>query len=147
MSKPVYDEYNTVMGPVEAVRVTRENIRDVARWCGGEVKEYAILDTPEPELYIALTASNTHLKVVDEKADIGEWVVEVVDDEPRRFVYADKLFLGRIRDAPRLNLTAAARLIREAMAYQEQITSRGGTLQEGYSVADFAAMQIEKLFE
>jgi hypothetical protein len=108
------------------------------------VKEYANIDVPEPQLYISLTASNTHHKVVDDRADIGEWIVEVLEGGPRRFVYADKLF-PKLLQNPGFKREEVTQLIKTAMTYQDMITSRGGEIEEGYSTAEFVALQIERL--
>jgi hypothetical protein len=70
---------------VEAVRVTEENIREVANWCGGTVAKSL---TDYPKLYISLDTVhyNKHRQT---KANIGDWII-LVDEEFKH--YRDKSF-------------------------------------------------------
>jgi hypothetical protein len=70
---------------VEAVRVTEENIREVANWCGGTVAKSL---TDYPKLYVCLDTVhyNKHRQT---KAFVGDWIIHV-DDEFKH--YRDKSF-------------------------------------------------------
>lgn len=144
MSNSVFDEYLTVLGPVQAARVKFDNIHEVCRETNGSVVDVTPLDAPDPVLQIKLTAFNNHDEVYEDTADIGEWVV--IGESGHISVYSDKRFL-KLLEIPTLNRQASIDLVKQAMAYQEVITIRGGELTEGYSTAEFVVMQIENLFK
>lgn len=101
-SRSVADKYNTVLGPVEAVRVTERNIHDVAFWCGGLKVTRPLLDAPYPVNCIVVNVIDRRLQPVQENAFVGDWIVkeETEDGRIRQAVYADQLFLKLITDAP-----------------------------------------------
>lgn len=148
MSEFVFEEYNTVLGRVDAIRVTDKNIRSVARYCDGDVHEYPDLDAPEPVSYITLIVLDRHLRSMEDKADIGEWVVVEKHNGGHFGVYADKLFLGMVRDmvAEDAKHDSLARILTQLMEYQDFVTSKGGTTEETASAAELAALQIAHLF-
>jgi hypothetical protein len=144
VSKNVFDEYNTVFGRVDAVRVSNQNMTEVAAWCGGEVRIFPVLDTPEPECYIALTSTNTHLRSELDRAEVGEWIVENKDGDPRRIVWADKLFLSLLTDRvlDEEKHDRVSKILAQLMEYQDYVTGKGGGTEETVSAAELAALQI-----
>ena len=67
--------------PVDAIRVTDENIRQVAAWCQGEVKVYfgatnRIFDEDAGKRYIELSVSHPTGRR-KAKAFAGDWIVAV----------------------------------------------------------------------
>jgi hypothetical protein len=135
----------TAMGPVKAVRVSLGNIHIVAKEVNGEVLMDIPQGDPEIHSHISLKTFDRHGCVEDDTAHIGEWVVVKEYDGGHFAVYSDKLFLARIRDKSEFKREEVTQLIKTAMTYQDMITSRGGEIEEGYSTAEFVALQIERL--
>lgn len=57
--------------PVKAVRITRQNIDQVAEWCGGTICKSL---NDNPQLYIALEKTEYN-KIRISRAYIGDWVL------------------------------------------------------------------------
>lgn len=145
----VADRYNTILGPVLAVRVKEENLAAVAAWCtDGTVCTEPTLDAPDEVRYISLVARNNHDRLIADRAEIGEWVVQGTDGQFT--VYEDKRFLKLIVDKDVkirnvLDLEGITKLVTQAMEYQDHVTQRGGGVEETADVAEFVALQISKL--
>ncbi len=150
MNKPVADEYNTSFGQVLAVRVTEENADNVALWCNGQVIKYDPLDAPETLIYVKLKTHDRHLRVIEDTANPGEWVV-MSPSNGHYAVYADKLFLVMVmvkdKEDPFRPLDEekhenVAKIIGQLMEYQDFVTNKGGGTEETVSAAELAALQI-----
>lgn len=75
---------------VEAVRVTKENIEDVATWCSGEIRHTK--DVPEDNItsapYIKVEVARA-LTERQKRGYIGDWILKIGKSFK---VYSDKAF-------------------------------------------------------
>lgn len=150
MSELVFDSYNTVLGPVAAIRLTLDNIQEAAKKCPegmlcSEVPE----GSSKAVHYISLHSKNRHGKVVEDRADIGEWVVLFTADDNYGdvAVYEDKLFLAMVKDYVTRPVDEekhenVAKILSQLMEYQDFVTGKGGGTAETESAAELAALQI-----
>lgn len=60
---------------VDAVRVTEENMADVAKWCGGEIQTHIVKKTNEPEAFVKVNVERA-LNEKQTRAFIGDWVLK-----------------------------------------------------------------------
>lgn len=76
------EHYNRIPFPVEVVVVTEENIREAARWCGGQIRHLtksvpSVDDGPEPEKvrvpYVKVPVTNP-LNDRQTKAFVGDYI-------------------------------------------------------------------------
>lgn len=74
---------------VQAIRVTAENIHELAGWCGGEVKNALT----ENSAYIIVPARARSTS----RARIGDWITRLTDSNNFR-VYQAKSFLEAFRE-------------------------------------------------
>lgn len=60
--------------PVDAVKVTADNLAEVAKWCGGDVRRIAGSKPGETIAYVKVNARRP-LNVKQTQAFIGDWVL------------------------------------------------------------------------
>lgn len=97
---------------VGAVRITEENIREVATWCGGTVAKTL---TDNPKLYVCV-GTKVHNQLRDTKAHIGDWIINV-DGEYKH--YRDRQF-RQAYQSKAAKREAVLEMVREAMSAQEE---------------------------
>jgi hypothetical protein len=85
------ETYERKSFPVSAVQVTKENLSEVAKWCGGEVqtKTTEIKNATKIEDFVQVPVKNP-LNEKQTRAFIGDWVL---DHEGNFKVYTDRAFL------------------------------------------------------
>lgn len=71
----VTDRYVRKLFYIDAIRVTEENIKDVAEWCQGEFRELKLTKDGEPTKFIKVWNVNRPLNERQTKAFIGDWVL------------------------------------------------------------------------
>lgn len=94
---------------IEAVKITRQNIDAVAKWCGGSVLARRVQGEPS-RLYVHF-GETKYTRVTMTKAFIGDWIL-MVDDEFKH--YRDRSFhmVYQLKAAKR---EAVLETIRESM--------------------------------
>lgn len=131
---------------VQAVRITEDNIREVALWSGGVVRRH--VNNPGEALrgvnkrYIQLEV-NHYNKLREEKAYIGDWILKT--DEGFRH-YRDKSFrLAFQPKDPKKRFDEVRALVHDAMCKQDVATYYGESNKTA-GIADEIALQIIQLF-
>lgn len=103
---------------VEAVQVTQENMREVAKWCGGTIAQ-----TPDKKFYVALNVANNGPRRIF-RAYMGYWVVLAMGG--RFMVYPDKSFNATFEpEKPRVRYSDVLRLVKVV------VTERDATIYNG----------------
>ena len=85
------DTYERKSFQVKAVRVTAENIREIAEWTRGELKDIGLPTTNAATVGVPVGEVNGRVK--REWAHIGDWVTSLVGDEKDFRVYKQSTFL------------------------------------------------------
>lgn len=126
---------------VKAIRVTSENISEIAKWTGGD-----LTDTDLP----ATNAAIVHVPTVQvngreqkEKAHIGDWVT-CLADSPNFRVYRNKTFLQAFQEAMTQTEKYAwvhEKLLRIARV-QDDVTFHGETSEGVMLLVEMTAREI-----
>ena len=133
---------------VQAIQVTKENLADIAEWCGGKVS----IETSGPggglgEAYIMVEIGQVNGRVQVGFAHAGDWVTRLnVSDNYR--VYKDKSFKEAFEEiADEMKKYAEIhQVIVNAMRKQDAATYSGESSKGMDQVADKATQAILGLF-
>jgi hypothetical protein len=116
---------------VQAIRVTKENMREISEWCGGDLAR--TLDENQRE-YISVTVGHVNGRPRLARAYAGNWVTRLTEGNNFR-VYKDKSFTEAfspiLSDAQKrscvLQLVKAAMREQDVATYQGESKSTGNT--------------------
>jgi len=126
---------------VQAIRVTAENIQEVAEWCDGTIKD---ADLPATNAaYIRVPAYNRN----PTRARIGDWITRLGDSTNFR-VYQNKTFLQAFREIfdEQKRYAEVHAILWNAMLKQDVATYNGESSKGMDIVADKAVRNIIELF-
>lgn len=76
----MYKQYRKKPVVIEAMHLTRENVREVARWCGGRVFEDAKASDPT-DVYVALDIPTLEGTMRAETHGGGDFIIRGVQGE------------------------------------------------------------------
>ena len=121
--------------PVDAIRVTEENIRHLADWCGGTIAKTL---EDRPKLYIALKVEHPSGRR-EAKAFPGDWLVTTRGGFK---VFNDRAFKNTFIHVENVSDEKIGKLVRDAMRnYREARTI------DLDCIANEAVYKITKLFQ
>jgi len=128
---------------VQAIRVTKENMRELAEWCGGDLAR--TLDENERD-YISVTVGHVNGRPRLARAYAGNWVTRLTEGNNFR-VYKDKSFVEAFRaildDTEKY--AKVHQLVRAAMREQDAATYHGESSNTG-NTAEVITTKILELF-
>lgn len=133
---------------VQAIKVTEENMGELAEWCGGRVH----IETSGPhgglgDPYIAVPISRIAGRVQTAPAKVGDWITRLTDANNFR-VYRNKTFrevFEEIANAEQKYAEVHAVIV-NAMRKQDAATYNGESSRGMDQVADKATRDILGLF-
>lgn len=126
---------------VRAVRVTAENIAELAEWCGGEIKDAGLPATNAAYIKVPTRGSAAS------RAHIGDWITKLGYTDNYR-VYQNKSFLQAFREIfnEEQKYAEIHQVIVNAMRKQDVATYNGESSKGMDLVADKATRDILGLF-
>lgn len=62
---------------VSAIQVTSDNIKEVAKWCGGKIRSATRNGSETPGLYVLVPVGGSRGNAGPDRAFIGHWVLRV----------------------------------------------------------------------
>lgn len=130
-------KFNRKSFGVEAVMVTADNIIEVAKWCGGVIKNATIPGITKPKSFIVI---NVLLAGKHEKASafIGDWVTL---SGPHFKVYGDKSFKSTFESIDVEKYQEVLHQVLDAMVYALQSKKKENLV----PAAEKVAKEIAKL--
>lgn len=111
---------------VQAVRVTKENMRDLAEWCGGELAR--TLDENYRD-YISVPVGQVNGRVRLARAYVGNWITRLTEANNFR-VYKDSSFTEAFMSDEEKR-AKVHQLVRAAMREQDSATYHGESSNTG----------------